>query len=105
MVSGIPQTREITDAEAREAIEEAVTKIVDAVRIALEKTPPELSADIVDRGIVLTGGGALLKGLDKRLESETKLPILVSDDPLRAVVMGAGKVLDNIELLKKVTVD
>ncbi|QAR33165.1 rod shape-determining protein [Geovibrio thiophilus] len=105
MVSGIPQTREISDAEAREAIEEAVTKIVDAVRIALEKTPPELSADIVDRGIVLTGGGALLKGLDKRLEAETKLPILVSDDPLRAVVMGAGKVLDNIELLKKVTID
>ncbi|WP_022850210.1 rod shape-determining protein [Limisalsivibrio acetivorans] len=105
MVTGIPHTREITDKEAREAIDEAVSKIVDAVRIALEKTPPELSADIVDRGIVLTGGGALLSGLDKKLEAETGLPIIVSDDPLRAVVHGAGKVLDNIELLKKVQVD
>jgi len=105
MVSGIPKTFEITDREAKEALDESVTKIVDAVRIALEKTPPELSADIVDRGIVLTGGGALLQGLDQRLSMETGLPIVVADEPLNAVAYGAGKVLDSIDLLKKVTID
>lgn len=105
LVTGIPKTIEITDEEAREALDEAVTKIIDAVRIALEKTPPELSADIVDRGIVLTGGGALLKGLDKRLSNETGLPIIVADEPLISVALGAGKVLDSLELLKKVTID
>jgi len=105
LVTGIPKTIEITDEEAREALDEAVTKIIDAVRIALEKTPPELSADIVDRGIVLTGGGALLKGLDKRLSNETGLPIIVADEPLLSVALGAGKVLDSLELLKKVTID
>lgn len=105
MVSGIPKTFEITDKEALEAMDDSVQKIVDAVRIALEQTPPELSADIVDRGIVLTGGGALLRGLDKRLSQETGLPIIVADDPLTAVAVGAGMVLDNLELLKKVTID
>lgn len=105
LVTGIPKTIEISDSEIREALKEAITKIVDAVRIALEQTPPELSADIVDRGIVLTGGGALLKNLDKRLSHETGLPIIVSDDPLKAVVLGSGKVLDDIELLKKVAVE
>lgn len=105
MVSGIPKTREITDAEVREALDESVSKIVEAVKIALEKTPPELAADIVDRGIVLTGGGALLKNLDKRLTVETGLPIIVSDDPLTAVAVGSGKVLESPELLKKVVVD
>ncbi len=105
LVTGIPKTIEITDAEVREALRESINKIVDAVRIALEKTPPELSADIVDRGIVLTGGGALLKNLDKRLSHETGLPIIVCDDPLKAVVLGTGKVLDDMELLKKVAVD
>jgi len=75
------------------------------VRIALEQTPPELAADIVDRGIVLTGGGALLKGLDQLLREETSLPITVVDDPLSTVVLGSGKVLDNLEVLKEVTVD
>ncbi len=105
LVTGIPKTIEISDSEIEEALKEAITKIVDAVRIALEQTPPELSADIVDRGIVLTGGGALLKNLDKRLSHETGLPIIVSDDPLKAVVLGSGKVLDDIELLKKVAVE
>jgi rod shape-determining protein MreB len=105
MVTGIPKTRVITDAEVREALEESITKIVEAVKVALEKTPPELAADIVDRGIVLTGGGALLKNLDTRLTTETGLPIIVSDDPLTAVAVGSGKVLEDPELLKKVTVD
>ena len=105
MVTGIPKTFEISDKEAKEAMDESVQKIVDAVRIALEKTPPELSADIVDRGIVLTGGGALLRGLDKRLSNETGLPIIVADDPLTAVAVGAGKVLENLDLLKKVSID
>lgn len=78
---------------------------MDAVKSALEKTPPELSADIVDRGIVLSGGGALLKGLDKKLAEETGLPIIVADDPLKAVAYGAGKVLDELDLLKKVCID
>jgi len=104
LVEGIPKTIEITDSEVREALEEAVNKIVEAVKVALEKTPPELAADIVDRGIVATGGGALLKRLDKRLAEGTGLPIIVSDDPLTAVALGAGKVLDEIDLLKKVSV-
>ena len=105
LVTGIPKTIEISDSEIREALKEAIAKIVDAVRIALEQTPPELSADIVDRGIVLTGGGALLKNLDKRLSHETGLPIIVSDDPLKAVALGSGKVLDDLELLKRVAVE
>ena len=79
--------------------------IVQAVRIALEQTPPELAADIVDRGIVLTGGGALLKGLDKLLMQETQLPITVVDDPLTAVVVGSGRALDNLDLYREVTID
>ncbi len=105
LVTGIPKTIDISDSEIREALKESIGKIVDAVRIALEQTPPELSADIVDRGIVLTGGGALLKNLDKRLSHETGLPIIVSDDPLKAVALGSGKVLDDLELLKKVAVE
>ena len=76
-----------------------------AVRIALEQTPPELAADIVDRGIVLTGGGALLRGLDQLLREETSLPIVIVDDPLSAVVLGSGKALDNLDVLKEVTID
>ncbi|MGA1847531.1 rod shape-determining protein [Deferribacter abyssi] len=105
LVTGIPKTIEITDDEVREALNDAVSKIVDAVKIALEKTPPELAADIVDKGIVLTGGGALLKGLDKRLSEETGLPIIVSDDPLTAVALGSGKVLEELDLLRKIAID
>jgi rod shape-determining protein MreB len=105
LLNGIPKTVEVTDSEIREALSDAVSKIIDAVKTALEKTPPELSADIVDRGIVLSGGGALLKGLDRKLSEETGLPIIVADDPLKAVAYGAGKVLDELDLLKKVCID
>ena len=104
-VKGIPQNRIITEEEVREAISEQVDGIVQGVRIALEQTPPELAADIVDRGIVLTGGGALLKGIDALLQHETQLPITVVDDPLTAVVLGSGKALDNIDLYREVTTD
>lgn len=105
LVTGIPQHITITSEEIRKAIAEQVDSIVQAVRIALEQTPPELAADIVDRGIVLTGGGALLKGLDQLLREETSLPITVVDDPLSTVVMGTGRALDNLDILKEVTVD
>ncbi|MBP1767165.1 MAG: rod shape-determining protein MreB, partial [Candidatus Aminicenantes bacterium] len=102
---GIPKTIVVDDQEIREALEDVVAAIVNAVRIALEKTPPELSADIIDRGIVLTGGGALLKNLDKRLRDETQLPVFVTDDPLTSVVLGAGRLLDDLDLLKKIALD
>jgi rod shape-determining protein MreB len=102
LVEGIPKTITVTDDEVREALEPSVTAIVDAVRVALERTPPELSADIIDRGIVLTGGGALLKNLDTRLKTETGLPVSVADDPLTSVVLGAGKMLSDFGLLKRV---
>jgi rod shape-determining protein MreB and related proteins len=102
---GIPKTIVVDDQEIREALEDVVASIVNAVRIALEKTPPELSADIIDRGIILTGGGALLKNLDKRLREETQLPVFVTEDPLTSVVLGAGKLLDDLDLLKKIALD
>ncbi len=105
LVSGIPQNIPITSEEIRKALSERVDAIVQAVRIALEQTPPELAADIVDRGIVLTGGGALLKGLDQLLREETSLPISVVDDPLSTVVLGSGKALDSLDILKEVTID
>ncbi len=105
LVSGIPQKIIITSEEVRKAISEQVDGIVQAVRMALEQTPPELAADIVDRGIVLTGGGALLKGLDQLLREETSLPITVVEDPLSTVVMGTGKALDNLNILKEVCID
>ena len=101
---GIPKTIVIDDQEIREALEEVVGAIINAVRIALEKTPPELSADIIDRGVILTGGGALLKNLDKRIREETQLPVFITDDPLTAVVLGAGKMLDDIDLLRKIAI-
>lgn len=104
MVAGIPKTIVVNSDEIREALGEPINAIVEAVLIALERTPPELAADIVDKGIVLTGGGALLKSLDILLREETGLPVMVSDDPVSAVVLGSGKALDHIELLKKVTV-
>lgn len=105
LVSGIPQNITITSEEVRQAIAEPVDAIVQAVRIALEQTPPELAADIVDRGIVLTGGGGLLKGLDQLLREETSLPITVVEDPLSTVALGSGKVLDNLDVLREVTVE
>ena len=105
LVTGIPQNINITAEEVRKAIAEQVDTIVSAVRIALEQTPPELAADIVDRGIVLTGGGALLRGLDSLLQHETQLPITVVDDPLTAVVKGSGKALEHIDLYKDICSD
>jgi rod shape-determining protein MreB len=105
LIEGVPKTITITDEEIREALAETVSVIVDAVRVALERTPPELSADIVDRGIVLTGGGALLKNLDKRLREETGLPLAMAEDPLSSVVLGAGKMLSDFNLLRKISSD
>ena len=105
LVTGIPQNIMITSEEIRKAISEQVDQIVQAVRTALEQTPPELAADIVDRGIVLTGGGALLRGLDQLLREETSLPISVVDDPLSAVVLGTGRALDNLHVLSDVCVE
>jgi len=101
---GIPKTIIIDDQEIREALENVVSSIINAIRVALEKIPPELSADIIDRGIILTGGGALLKNIDKRIREETKLPVFITDDPLATVVIGAGKMLDDLDLLKKVSI-
>jgi rod shape-determining protein MreB len=105
LIEGIPKTLTVTDAEIREALAEPISIIVNAVRVALERTPPELSADIVDRGIVLTGGGSLLKNLDKLLREETGLPVSVAEDPLSSVVLGTGKMLSDFELLRKISLD
>jgi rod shape-determining protein MreB len=105
LTDGIPKTRLITSEEIREALSGPVAIVIQAVKAALEQTPPELAADIVDRGIVLTGGGALLKNFDKRLREETGLPILIADEPLSCVALGAGKMLQDFELLKRVALD
>jgi rod shape-determining protein MreB len=102
IVEGIPKTISISDGEVREALEPCVGAIVNAVRVALERTPPEVSADIIDRGIVLTGGGALLKNLDERLKVETGLSVFIADEPLTSVALGAGKMLSDFALLKRV---
>ena len=105
LVTGIPKIINVNSDEVRQAIQEQIDTIVAAVKGALEQTPPELAADIVDRGIYLTGGGALLKNLDTLLHQETGLPIKIADDPLSTVVMGSGKALDNLSILKEVMVD
>jgi rod shape-determining protein MreB len=105
LVSGVPKTLEITAQEIQSAISEQVDVIVEAVRVALEVTPPELAADIVDNGIVLTGGGALLKNLDKCLKEATGMPIIVAEDPLSSVVLGSGQALDNLDILREVTIE
>jgi rod shape-determining protein MreB len=104
LVAGIPKTLLITEDNVREALSETINMIIDAVKVTLERTPPELAADIVDKGIVLAGGGSMIKGLDVLLREETGLPISLAEDPLSAVVLGTGKVLDEIELLKKVSI-
>jgi rod shape-determining protein MreB len=105
MITGIPKTIEISSVEITEAIQEPINTIVEGVKIALEHTPPELASDIVDRGIVLAGGGALLQNLDALLREETGLPIIVCESPLTAVVLGSGKALDELDLLKDVAFD
>lgn len=104
LVSGIPKTLEVNSDEIREAMSEPINTIVEAVRISLERTPPELAADIVDKGIVLAGGGAYLKNLDLLLQKETGLPVVVAEDPLSCVVLGSGQVLDQLDLLKTVAI-
>jgi rod shape-determining protein MreB len=104
LVSGVPKTITINSSEVRSAIAEQIDTIVDTVKSVLEQTPPELAADIVDKGIVLTGGVALLKNLDKLLREETGLPIIIADDPLSSVVLGAGMSLDNLDILKEVMI-
>jgi rod shape-determining protein MreB len=103
LIEGVPRTIPITDEEVREALAEPISTIVNAVRIALERTPPELSADIAERGIVLTGGGALLKGIDRRLMHETGVPVTLAENPLSSVVLGTGKMLDDVNLLERVS--
>ncbi len=105
LLDGIPKPLVVSSEEIRDALSEPVGVIIEAVKQALEQTPPELAADIVDRGIVLTGGGALLRNLDKRLREETGLPVLIADDPLSSVCLGAGKMLDDFDLLRRVAVD
>jgi rod shape-determining protein MreB and related proteins len=105
LFDGLPKPLVVSSEEIREALSEPVGVIIEAVKQALEQTPPELAADIVDRGIVLTGGGALLRNLDKRLREETGLPVLIADDPLSSVCLGAGKMLDDFELLKRVAIE
>jgi rod shape-determining protein MreB and related proteins len=105
LIEGVPRTVLIHDQEIREALSECIATIINAIRVALERTPPELSADISDRGIVLTGGGALIKNLDKRIREETGLPVSIADDPLASVVLGTGRMLSDFRLLRKISID
>ena len=102
MVSGLPKTLELTAAEINAAMQDPITSIIEAIRITLEKTPPELAADIMDRGIVMTGGGALLNNFDRLISKETGMPVVVAENTLDCVVLGTGKVLDQIKLLKRI---
>jgi len=105
LIRGIPSTVTVQDGEIRECLAECVATIVNAIRLALERTPPELSADISDRGIVMTGGGSLLKNLDTRVRTETGLPVSIADEPLTSVVMGTAKMLDDFKLLRRASIN
>ncbi len=105
LIEGVPRTLTIGDAEIREALAEGISTIMNAIRVALERTPPELSADISDRGIVLTGGGGLIKNLDVRIRQETGLPVSVAEDPLACVVLGIGKMLSDFKLLRRIAIE
>lgn len=104
LVEGVPRTFEICEEEVREALSEPIKQVVEAVKQALEQTPPELAGDVVDRGITLSGGGALLRNLDALIRYETGLPVVLADDPLTAVVLGSGRILDQLESLKDITI-
>ena len=104
LVEGVPKTLVISDEEIREALSETVATIVEAVRVALERTPPELSADIMDKGIIIAGGGSMLKNLDKRLREETGLPVTLAEDPLACVALGTGQMLTDFNLLRKISI-
>lgn len=105
LITGLPKTVDITDEEIRNALSEPVNSIVEAVKVTLERTPPELSADIMDRGIILAGGGSLLQGLDSILKRETGMPVYLAEEPLNCVALGTGKVLEEINTLKKVLIN
>jgi rod shape-determining protein MreB len=105
LVAGVPRTLELCDAEIRDAIRDNVSAIVKAIRTALELTPPELSGDIIERGIVLTGGGALLHNLDRRISEDTGLPVSVAENPLASVVLGTGRMLQDFKLLRKMAIN
>jgi rod shape-determining protein MreB len=105
LISGIPKTITINEDEIREALSEPTNIILDTIKVALENTPPELAADIVDKGIVLAGGGALLRGLDALIKQETSLPVIVAENPLTAVVLGVGKMLDELEMLRRIAIN
>ncbi len=102
LIAGLPKMITITSEEVREALSETVKEIVDTARMTLERTPPELSSDLIERGIIMAGGGALLRGIDKLIQEETGLPVHVADDPLTAVALGTGKVLSELHYLKKI---
>jgi len=105
LIEGVPRTITVDDSEIREALSECVATIMNAIRVALERTPPELSADISDRGIVLTGGGAMLRNLDRRIREETGLPVSIAEDPLASVVLGIGHMLSDFKLLRKISLE
>ena len=105
LIEGVPKTLTVDDSEIREPLAECIATIMNAIRVALEQTPPELSADISDHGIVLTGGGAMLKNLDKRIREETGLLVLIAEDPLASVVLGTGKLLTDFKLLRRVAIE
>jgi rod shape-determining protein MreB len=105
LIEGVPRTVTVDDSEIREALSDCVNTIMNAIRVALERTPPELSADISDRGIVLAGGGALLRNLDVRIREETGLPVSIAEDPLASVVLGTGKMLSDFNLLRRVSLE
>ena len=105
LIEGVPKTVTVEDGEIRDALAECVATIMNAIRVALERTPPELSADISDRGIVLTGGGAMIRNLDRRIREETGLPVSIAEDPLASVVLGTGKMLTDFKLLRRIAIE
>ena len=105
LTDGLPRTEKISSSQVEEAIKESITKIVEIVKLTLEKTPPELASDIMEKGIVLAGGGALIKNLDKLLSTETGMPVYIAEDPLECVVRGTGKTLEDLERLKTVLIN
>ena len=105
LIEGVPRTVTVNDTEIREALADCVDTIMNAIRVALERTPPELSADISDRGIVLTGGGAMLRNLDVRIREETGVPVSIAEDPLASVVLGTGRMLGDFRLLRRISIE
>lgn len=105
LIEGVPRTVTVNDTEIREALADCINTIMNAIRVALERTPPELSADISDRGIVITGGGALIRNLDVRIREETGLPVSIAEDPLASVVIGTSRMLNDFKLLRRISID